>query len=193
MKNLWQLAAIITVGCFFSVKSDAQNTYTSSVLRKDGFYNTYDISIMPCGEKINQHYTIYAPLIIISNKNAVYQNGADKGNTLSTLDFYSNLNDFSEVVGGYSIKNNTITAHLPLVLFVRGMRTKIFQAHFRGTIKNRDTIINWRMIPPYPDAPKKFNNDFKDLTAPKLLYFIESKELSGLDSLYQQRLKEQGK
>lgn len=108
-----------------------------------------------------------------------------------SIEYYTKFREFPKSVGSYSIIGRTITADVPIGLYVWGMRVKLFEAHFTGTLKNSDTILDWRMVPPYPKAPKKFNGDFKDLIAPKMLYFMESKELLGLDSLYRQRLREE--
>ena len=166
----------------------------SVVLRSDGLYNTYDTSLMPCGERIDIHYNIYSPLYILNERNAIYLNKlGDKGTLISSLSYFKNLKYFQDIVGTISMKNTKIEATLPISLHVWGMRLKTFEAHFEGEVKNQDTIINWHMVVPYPKAPKKFNGNFKDLITPKLLYFIESKELSGLDSLYKERSTEQTK
>lgn len=157
-------------------------------LRTDGLYSTYDTSVMKSGVRKSDHYRIYAPIYILKGGNAIYLNaGGDKGTSLASITYFQNLKSFKNIVGTYTIENIKIKASLPIQLYVWGMRLKTFTAHFEGTIKNRDTILDWKMVPPYPKAPKKFNNDFKELLKPKLLYFIESNELSGLDSLYRQR------
>lgn len=155
-------------------------------LRTDGLYSTYDTSRMPCGERRMEHYKIFSPIYILNDSNAVYlSGGGDMGTSLSSITYFQNLKSFQNIVGTFSIQEEKIKASLPVELYVWGMRLKKFIAHFEGTIKSRDTILDWKMVPPYPKAPKKFNNDFKELLKPKLLYFMESKELSGLGSLYQ--------
>ncbi len=122
----------------------------------------------------------------------MYSNyGVDYGMYSGTMNYLKSLKKIQESVGLISIENGIIKAHLPTTFYLRGMRQKTFFAYFEGEIKNRDTIVNWRMVEPYPKAPRKFNDDFKELIEPKLMYFIESKELLALDSLYQSRIKEE--
>jgi hypothetical protein len=165
------------------------NTLT---LRCDGLYNTFDTSMMRCGEKTNQHYITYNSLIFVNNNNVIYSyGGGSLDNTQLSINFYSNPKNLLNSIGDYSLKVDTVKATIPIGLFVWGMRVKTFLASFQGIVKNRDTIIDWHMIHPYPTANPKFNNGFIDLTTPKLLYFIESKELLSLDSLYHLRLKKE--
>lgn len=161
-------------------------------LRSDGLYNTYDTSLMRCGERHNSHYSLFETLVIINTEKINYNYGEGDLN-LAPLKLTHYDNKFLlESVGSYQIKGSSIVASVPINLFIWGMRLKPFIAHFEGEIINQDTIINWHMVAPYPKAPKKFNNNFKDLIAPKLLYFIESKELLGLDSLFKKKLGENG-
>ena len=57
------------------------------------------------------------------------------------------------------------------------------EAYFKGTMLNNDTIVDWHMVPPYPNEDVKVNNNFEFFTQPKLLYFIENPEMKQLDSL----------
>lgn len=171
------------------VKNNKAEYNSLIVLRSYGLYNTYDTSLMPCGERINIHFNTYSPLFILNENKAVYiHKTGDKGTVFTSDKYFQKLQSDQSIQGTYSVENKKIKASLPINLFVWGMRIKTFTTHFEGEVINRDTIINWRMVPPYPKAPKKFNADFEDLLTPKLLYFIESKELSGLDSLYKQEL-----
>ena len=163
-------------------------------LRTDGLYSTYDTSSMPCGERRMEHYKIFSPIYVLNSSKAIYlyQLG-DRGVELSSLAYFKNFKHIENNVGTLHTYQAVIKASLPIQLYVWGMRLKTFTAHFEGTIKNRDTILDWKMVPPYPKAPGKFNNDFKDLLRPKLLYFIENKELAGLDALYQNSVSDKKK
>ncbi|HRP91207.1 MAG TPA: hypothetical protein PKX92_14360 [Edaphocola sp.] len=119
----------------------------------------------------------------------VFNNGLGSyNNHFLKLKSYENRNG---ICGKYTIEGNVIFAtDIPITLVAWGGRMKIYYANFEGIIKNSDTILNWHMIPPYPKANKRLNDNFKFEITPKTLYFIESKELLGLDSLYKQKLKE---
>jgi len=105
------------------------NNKQPAILRSDGLYNTYDASLMPCGERINYHYKIYEPLYILNGENATYLNGGgDRGTSLSSLSYFQNLKSFQNIVGVFSTEGNKIKATLPIELYVWGMRLKTFTA-----------------------------------------------------------------
>lgn len=162
----------------------------SSSLRFDGLYTLYDTSMLECGVKNNQHYAIYSPLIFINPKQVIWQNGLGYfDNKALSLTNYIDYPNFEKFVGDYVFNNDTLLAKIPITLYGGGMRQKIYEAYFQGVVKNKDTILNWRMIPPYPKANERLNGNFHFLKTPHMLHFIESKDLSGLDSLYQQKKK----
>lgn len=50
-------------------------------------------------------------------------------------------------------------------------------ANFRGIIKNRDTITDWKVVPPYPNGLNKEDLDYysnKSGLVPKTLYFVKT-------------------
>lgn len=196
----------VLISCFFfslNVCAQPGNNYLlhndtpgpqAMKLRTDGLYSTSDTSMLQAKTRRCDPYNIYSPIYILNDSNAVYlYGGGDRGTLLSSLSYFQSLKSFKKLAGVIQVNDVKIKARLPIELYVWGMRLKTFTAHFEGTIKNRDTILDWKMVPPYPKAPKKFNNDFKELLKPKLLYFIESKELSGLDSLYQNSVSDKNK
>ena len=52
--------------------------------------------------------------------------------------------------GVYKISNDTITAKLFLLYVGKGLVKYYSETNFRGIIKNKDTIIQWHMVEPYP-------------------------------------------
>ncbi len=158
-----------------------------SILRSDGLYTHAHGEFINVGER----HKIHRPLILLNRKKAIKENvGSCTDYRDLQLITYFSWPRFTDGVGDYVVKNDTIWVKTPIELNGAGMTPFLYEAYFQGEIKNRDTIVNWHMIPPYPKADRKLNNYFKDLVKPTELYFIEGKELLGLDSLYQQRLKE---
>ncbi len=161
---------------------------TAFALRSDGLYNTVDVEI----DTFEQKFKTITPLIVLNTQKASFVLECNFNDAALRLEYYINTRRFTDYVGDYVIHNDTIWAKLPILLKGRGEIPKIYESYFQGEIKNRDTIVNWRMIRPFPKANRNWNKeDFKHLTKPHQLRFLESKELLGLDSLYQQRLKEQ--
>ena len=159
---------------------------TTFRLRSDGLYNTIDVEA-EAFKKLKP----YRPLIVLNTQKSIFMNEINFNDIALRLEFYTKFLRFMDDVGDYVIRNDTIWAKIPISLNARGMTPEIYETYFQGEIKNQDTIVNWRMIRPFPKANKNWNEEsFEVLTKPHQLHFIESKELLGLDSLYRQRLKE---
>ena len=157
----------------------------SFMMRNDGIYN--DTILGGCG-RLAKGYGTYSHIILINSSQLIYLNGMR-----SYDNHYLKMSEYFKgktLLGNYRISNDTIFAsNLPISLLARGGRIKSYPANFRGIIKNSDTITDWQMIKPYPKANARLNDYFEFELKPKLLYFIESKELLGLDSLYQHNSK----
>jgi len=159
------------------------------LLREDGYYNMDTQSRIKLGFDVNDK--IVSPINILNSKNILYRGGSDPNGDFHSIKGFADLKFLHRLVGYYSIQGNKIKAMTPLGLFIWGMRFRAFECHFEGIIKNKDTIENWHLVPPLPKADPRFNDNFRDLFIPISYYFVESKELLGLDSLIEQhRLKE---
>ena len=184
---------IIMIGCTSLMNANekdylppGKNTNGGDVdsLRHDGVYALYDTALsLNSDRKWSEIHNIYSPLIVVNHQNAIFLNYLNfvDSSVLRIETYKAQGNDFSKYVGTYYVVNDTIFATLPTSLMMVGERRKLILANYRGIIKNRDTIINWQLVPPYPKVNKKHNNDLELLRMPHLLYFVESKELSGLD------------
>ena len=156
-------------------------------LRLDGLYTTIDVEV----DTFEQKFKTLTPLIVLNTQKAIFVLESNFNDVALSLEYYINTRRFKDYVGDYVVRNDTIWAKIPILLSGTGEIPKIYESYFQGEIKNRDTIVNWRMIRPFPKANRKLNEEsFRHLIKPHQLRFIESKELLGLDSLYRQRLKE---
>jgi hypothetical protein len=170
---------------FNTIKAD-----TTFSLRTDGLYTVKDNAISIYDGKPKPK--VYSPLIFLNKKKVLWTvNVVSYDDSDLKLSSYLDYPNFTDAIGDYVVRNDTIWAKIPITLKGRGAALNAYESYFQGEIKNRDTIINWHMIPPFPKANRKWNDNFDFLIKPNQLYFIEGKELLGLDSLYQQRLKEQ--
>ncbi len=168
-----------------------QSSVVNVDLRHDGLYTLHDTSLMECGVKVNDHYKIYSPLLIINDTALRWGNYVGYfDNQPMTFEFYEQFlgKHFESRVGKYLLRNDTLLAKIPIILYGRGRRQEIYEAYFEGIVKNRDTILSWQMIPPYPQANEKWNDGFQFLKTPHMLCFVESEELLDIDSLYKERL-----
>jgi hypothetical protein len=188
------IALVIIVGChpykvykISGIDLNAIQIDTAFALRLDGLYSAVAVEI----DTFEQKFKTITPLNILNNQKATMTFECNFNDAAFLLQYYINTRLFTAYVGDYVVRKDTIWAKLPVQFYGRGMIPKIYESYFQGEIKNRDTIVNWRMIRPFPKVNRNWNEDFEFLTKPHQLYFIESKELLGLDSLYRQRLKEQ--
>ena len=74
------------------------------------------------------------------------------------------------------MKGDTINAIIYLVYRAKSRirSVQLLQSHFRGIIKNRDTIKQWQMVPPYSKTAEEFHMNeslLRYLKTPKDLYF----------------------
>lgn len=199
MKYLFFVAIVLTI-LFFHSGSECQQLlpvkncikihrlYFSDTLkiRFDGFYNTYDTSLNNNGCNRNDVYTS-DHLVIFTKEDRIFRmDGVSIDSIVFTEDYYRNLKPKN--IGNYWINGDSIFALVPTALFVRGGRLKLFNAYFSGVIKNKDTLINWKMIPPYPDVKPKWNQYFVSDTTPRMLYFIKTESVRYLDSIISSKL-----
>lgn len=172
----------------FKDKGDPLDTFK---VRFDGYYNKLDTTIITFdseakGKKYNEIYSSN-DLVVFNSKKDVYINGGGtKHNGPLTCEYYNKIVNWhkkqkSEIFGNYTIKNDSIYAYVPVTIKTWGMISRIRKFNYRGYIKNRDTILDWKIILPYPKGTSKFiieNN--KDLFNPQTLYFVKTEAVKCL-------------
>ena len=78
--------------------------------------------------------------------------------------------------GTYNCINDTIKAIIYMDYYdspLNGRRKKIL-SYFEGIIKNKDTILQWHLVKPYPSVAENYDMnkiDFEDLKKGRNLYF----------------------
>ncbi len=177
--------SLVKNGVVYAGESD------ENVLRQDGLYQTRckDLSIAR-GDWCNVCIT-YGPLNIINPNKIDYcwDCGAEDSSWFFLKNYYKGDTKYYIEPGNYIVRNDTLFANIPISLpgnnWLGWYIYKPYECSFQGYIKNQDTIVDWHLVPPYPNIKTKKN--YMDLVEPKMLYFIESKELLGLDSLYKAR------
>ena len=154
---------------------------TCNLIRYDGLYNAYDTSIFHSGERLNEILVTDGEVIFFKNGKVInFTSGIEDSAALDPK-FYKRFS--SKKLGKYTTKDDSIFVYAPISLFIWGMRLRLYYAHYSGYIKNRDTILNWKMIPPYPDVNLRLNDYLKEYTTPKMLYFIKTDAIRSLDSI----------
>lgn len=84
--------------------------------------------------------------------------------------------------GKFKIENNLIKVHFYYQFFVCGLKMKYFETYFEGIIRDENTIVNWRMVAPYPNVNKRLNENFEYLKMSKILKFVSQKGVKSIHS-----------
>ena len=198
--NIKNIALLCSLLCINACKS-YQNTpnkmsklvcssivIDSTKLRYDGMYNVFDTSFVLLTGDISDKVYVTTREVVFLKSGKIHRNG---GVNLDSLIFGNDMwiligTELKHSLGEYLIIGDSIYAYTPSRMSLGGGRFKSFNANFSGYIKNKDTILNWRMIPPYPDVDPTLNNYFVNDTTPRTLYFIKNDAVKCLDSLLAQ-------
>lgn len=156
-----------------------ENEEKKQIIRRNGFYNTYDTTMLECGIRSNEHYTT-KDIVAFLDDNKIFYNA--KIGTHGMPDFNSPFIKFhaSKLVGDYNIIRDSIYAKIPTQFAGNGERVIYRTAYYKGFIKNQDTILGWKMCPPYPKVNMRLNKYLKTDTSSKLLYFIKYEKVVDL-------------
>jgi hypothetical protein len=145
----------------------------TSKIRFDGIYNPLDTSLMYNGEKYNEHYTVAN--IYFFNRAGLAYNIRGGWVDSSFMECESFKVTRPEKIGAFYIVKDSIFAAIPTTIVRRGMVYRNYIAYFKGRLKNRDTIVDWKIIPPYPVKKSELlKHQNKDLLEPRTLYFIKN-------------------
>jgi hypothetical protein len=117
------------------------------------------------------------PIFFFSDGLVLYSEGTSPDSTSfnSWLSKYGQQKWSANRWGVFEIKHDTINAEIYTEYFdgtIKRLQLKI--SHFEGTIKNKDTLSQWHMIPPYPKislADGLNQQIFEYLKSPRDLYF----------------------
>ena len=137
---------------------NAERKFDKTVLRFDGVYTTYDTTRSPVnGQRYCDRY-------FLDNFFSFYKNGMVMRSALVFFEPYqaakylSNFmqyynNEENGQLGVFSIINkDTIDIICYDRYRVDNGYINDFITHFKGIIKNADTIVNLKVVPPYPDV-----------------------------------------
>lgn len=189
MKKIIPLFILICFSCGH-IKNAKPITYLTteplnvSKIRFDGFYNTLDTVKITynCDAKGKTGNQIYTSInqVILYNNNIYVSPGGTVDDSPFMCEHYKWVADWNkehkeEFFGSYTIKNDSIYAYLPVTIKTWGMISRKVKCNYRGYIKNKDTIVDWKIISPYPKGMSKFiRENNKDLFEPQTLYFVKT-------------------
>ncbi len=195
MKNLLLIIIVIFTSCAYKIKEPIQSTsFIDSVtldttkIRFDGFYNLIEDTII-----FRNGTKYYFPRsntnnvrIFNKNKNLYFSSGKINEYSPLNCEFYQKenkrYNEYNIKYPKFTIKNDSIyTYHGILITVGAGQRIPVF-CNFRGFVKTRDTITDWKIIPPYPkDFTKFVKKNNEELFKPHTLIFIKTNAVKCLE------------
>jgi hypothetical protein len=149
----------------------------------------FAVKLKNCEENGKRYRDVFTSIrFVVFNKNkGVYQNsGNNKDDSPYKCSYYKMIANWhkehkKEIFGNFLIKKDSIYAYLPITLNTWGMIPRTVKCNYRGYIKNKDTITDWRVVPPYPRGISNFifeNN--LDLFNSQTLYFVKTEAVKCL-------------
>lgn len=160
----YSIILLFVLSACFNEKSFIQPDLSSKpknrTLRYDGIYCKVDSSIGNDGLPLNKRVAHINPILFFENSYfassfASYHSNQDfqmyfKRDCYRKIKMHTNE-------GVFYVQNDTVYMSGKFRFYWRGKIPKFYIAHFRGYIKNADTITDWKMIPPYPDIDLEGN------------------------------------
>lgn len=189
MRKLILIITLFLTSCAYKVKTPVQaisiiEAYKldTTKIRFNGYYNLIaDTIAFSNGYKYTfARHTTDNLTVFNQNKNIYICGGATIDNSAKSCEFYQRIVNWSQThkedyLGKYTIKNDSIYAYALTHIVIRAGGVADVYCNYRGYVKNRDTIIDWKIIQPYPKDFTKFvieNN--KNLLKPHILYFVKT-------------------
>lgn len=192
MKLLIVTLFLILTSCAYKTKTDIKpnfvyenQTLDTTKIKFNGYYNILDtvlIKDVRRGDYGKRNCDIYKTInlkVFGKTKNIFNSYRDTKDNSAFSCEFYKEEFERYKLYNidyeKFIIKNDSIyTYSLQLITVGAGQRVPVY-CNYRGFVKNRDTIIDWKVIPPYPkDFTKFVIEKNKDLFEPKTLYFVKT-------------------
>lgn len=163
-----------------------------SKLRFDGYYNPYDttrgyIGNAPIGERITDMYYLTNFFSFYKNglclaKMGSYRDGAEVNSLCIYNRFTEEQNKGYSEWGAYKITDDTLEILCYRHFSKRGDLLKSYLTHYRGILKGRDSIVDFKMMPPYPHVNAKINDNFAYEIGPQVLIFKRNPCKAYIDS-----------
>lgn len=190
MKRLILIITVILTGCAYKVKTQIQplsiiETYKldTTKIRFDGYYNNIvDTIFYSNGYKYNFPKSSISDRLVVfnKNKNIYIEGGATIDSSSFTCKYYQDIEIWYKThnenyLGRFTIKNDSVYAYALTSIRIRAGGVTDVYCNYKGYIKNRDTITDWGIVPPYSEDFTKFvieNN--KNLLRPHTLYFVKT-------------------
>ncbi len=196
MKKILLLIPIVLLSaCAYKIKEPIQPLsfiahypLDTTKIKFDGFYtNTYLDLVKERDDEFADYSS--SDMIIFNGNNKVksFYYILTKNNDPFNCDFYTNFVATTKKytkkgIGNFTIKNDSIYAYVPIYLALTGHRFAEVDFNYRGYLKSKDTITDWKVIKAYPkDITKNAISLNPRLFEPQTMYFVKSDAVKCLE------------
>jgi hypothetical protein len=120
---------------------------------------------------INTKNYLENPIYFFKNGLMYFQEGSTSDSSKNEIWLRKYLRD-EKTWGTYEVKSDTINACLYIPYYDNANYIHYLQTNFQGIIKNKETIVQWHIMKPYPKFNKKLSNmyRFPDYESPNLYF-----------------------
>lgn len=169
------LLCLLLSGCLIRngvTQPDFPDKQSKVGLRNDGVYSLLDTSTDNCGNKRSLRFEFINTVVFLPN-NYFLNTNMNLINSEEVVwrfsKFYQQENVLSQ--GKYFTQNDSVYLNGYFEFWGDG-KCRIYRwAHYRGYIKNKDTIEDWRIIPPYPKINMRLNDYLVEQKTPMTMVF----------------------
>ncbi|MBC7411705.1 MAG: hypothetical protein H7331_04540 [Bacteroidia bacterium] len=138
---------------------------SQNIINKNGHFYTKD----------NNPKDLF-PLFFFSNNTVYYPFSLGDGGTQQFKfnkehDYYSPIGYAENNWGVYVVKNDTLNVTMFNVFRTQGQSVIMIEINYQGIIKGSSNILNWHIVPPYPDSVYINNYYFREGLIPRNYQF----------------------
>jgi hypothetical protein len=186
MKYFSSILILTLSGCFNEkafIQPDLNSKPKNNLLRYDGVYSLYDTHKGNDSIPMLQRAFLIEPIRFFENRYFMHTSVCYVEE--ETYQKFNKRNLYNKSPGRnqgcFFIHNDSLYMIGKFSFYWRGKISKFYIAHFRGYIKNQDTITDWKMIPPYPNIDFEGNYHLLNQNQPAMYTFKPLKFDSVID------------
>lgn len=176
---------LFTISIVFNQQVFAQSKLPiNEKVTLNGYYNTYDTNYIYKYDKNDTNTTV--DILVFLNATNIFYNGHAVSSERPDFNWEFFKRNAKRRIGSYSILDDSLYVSVNTAFAGPSNMIRYFRANYSGYILNKDTIIGWKMIPPYPKVKLRFNEHFYEDTIPKTLFFVPHKKVEQLQQYIKQ-------
>ena len=185
MRTYLIIIPLILCSCFNEksfIQADLSSKPKNNILQYDGIYSKVDTNRGNDGVAFQNSVAYVHPIRFFENRYFASSSGSyDDEDFQKHFKKESYKKNAFKNEGMYYVQSDSIYMTGKFKFYWTGKIPKFYIAHFRGYIKNKDTITDWKMIPPYPNIDFEANYYLLNRNQPAMYTFKPLKFDSVID------------